>query len=235
MITYSISELRALMGELNTIEEVLEAQKTLTVQLMDIYENEMKIEPEWSSTAYDINQEIIARGREFYEDIYGEINQTLNRISRLNQSITLFLAKMSGLDDEAIQKTGLVTPVGVDFSLSRAEVGQQDNATNFRYDPKADNEKMREQMYPGTSPELNYELTYHRNRENPLLFDENGRPVGNAINTINDMLAERGYGGLSFQGDGTVLEGDVKEGQIPLPDDINTQITQILSDHEQAK
>lgn len=94
---------------------------------------------------------------------------------------------------------------------------------------------MREQMYPGTSPELNYELTYHGNRENPLLFDENGRPVGNAINTINDMLAERGYGGLSFQGNGTVLEGDVEEGQIPLPDDINAQITQILSDREQAK
>lgn len=235
MITYDIDELRALMGKLNTIEDVLESQKTQVVQIMDTYEEEMKIDPAWSSAASETNEQLVTKGREFYEDIYGEINQTLNRISRLNQSIVLFLASMSGLDEATIQRMGFVSPVGVDFKLSYAEIGQQDNATNFRYDPLSDNKLVRDQMYPGTQPELMYELSYHRNRNNPLLFDENGRTRGDAADVINKALAEKGYGGLTLSETNENLKGEVKEGQQPLPKDINDQIMKVLNEHHLAR
>ena len=235
MITYDIDELRALMGKLNTIEGVLESQKTQVVQIMDTYEKEMEIDPAWSSAASKANEQLVAKGHEFYEDIYGEINQTLNRISRLNQSIVLFLASMSGLDEATIQRMGLVSPVGVDFKLSYAEIGQQDNATNFRYDPLSDNKLVRDQMYPGTQPELMYELSYHRNRDNPLLFDENGRTRGDATDVINKALAEKGYGGLTLSETNENLKGEVKEGQQPLPKDINDQIMKVLDEHHLAR
>lgn len=235
MITYDIDELRALMGKLNTIEDVLESQKTQVVQIMDTYEEEMKIDPAWSSATSKANEQLVAKGREFYEDIYGEINQTLNRISRLNQSIVLFLASMSGLDEATIQRMGFVSPVGVDFKLSYAEIGQQDNATNFRYDPLADNKLVRDQMYPGTQPELMYELSYHRNRDNPLLFDEDGRTKADAVDIVNKALAEKGYGGLTESETNENLKGEVKEGQQPLPKDINDQIMKVLDEHHLAR
>lgn len=132
MINFSIDELKQMRETFTQVEETLEQQKKQVEVLIDSYKEEMRIEEALSFDAYHANRALIAVGVEYYEDVYGEINITKERISEFNKSVTHFLADMIGLDDGTKERLGYLSEKDPDFSLSALEIGGKDDAIAYR-------------------------------------------------------------------------------------------------------
>lgn len=134
MITFDIDDIKATQSTLSEVEETLDKKAREIEQLIETYKSEVEIEPEWSFDARDTNNITLNKGVEYYEDIYGEIKNTRDRVANFKQALTHFLADISGLDEETTKRMGFLSPEGADFSLSELEIGGKDNAIAFRRD-----------------------------------------------------------------------------------------------------
>ena len=132
MINFDIDELKKMRETLTHVENTLEKEKKKIEDLIAEYKEEMKIEEEWSSDAYQANKTLLAAGVEYYEDIYGEIGITKKRIAEFNKSVTHFLADMLGLDDGTKDRLGYISTNGPEFNLSSAEEPGKDAAQEYR-------------------------------------------------------------------------------------------------------